>query len=94
MDITLLREAVTVASFLAFLGIVAYAVHPANRRRFDAAARMALDDEGPSPQSVVSPCLGRGQGEGGCASGRPSPQPSPKAEGANDGRGFENLRRQ
>jgi cytochrome c oxidase cbb3-type subunit IV len=44
MDINLLREAVTVASFAAFLGIVAYAVHPANRKRFDEAARLPVDD--------------------------------------------------
>lgn len=45
MDINLLREAVTVASFLAFIGIVAYAVHPANRKRFEEAARLPVDDE-------------------------------------------------
>ena len=44
MDINLLREIVTVASFCAFLGIVAYAVHPANRKRFDEAARLPVDD--------------------------------------------------
>ncbi len=50
MDINLLREAVTVLSFAAFLGIVAYAVHPGNRKRFEEAARLALDDDGPPPQ--------------------------------------------
>ena len=44
MDITMLREAVTVASFASFIGIVAYAVHPANRQRFDEAARSPVDD--------------------------------------------------
>ena len=44
MDINLLREAVTVASFASFIGIVAYAVHPANRQRFDEAARSPVDD--------------------------------------------------
>jgi cytochrome c oxidase cbb3-type subunit 4 len=44
MDINLLREAVTVLSFASFVGIVAYAVHPANRERFEEAARMPLDD--------------------------------------------------
>ena len=46
MDINLLREAVTVLSFVAFLGVVAYAVHPANRARFDDAARLPADEEG------------------------------------------------
>lgn len=47
MDINLLREAVTVASFASFLGIVAYAVHPANRKRFDEAARLPIEDVEP-----------------------------------------------
>ena len=42
--ITLLREAVTVASFATFLGIVAYAVYPGNKKRFDEAARLPLDE--------------------------------------------------
>jgi cbb3-type cytochrome oxidase subunit 3 len=46
MDINLLREAVTVLSFLAFVGIVVHAVHPRNRRRFDAAARLPPDEQG------------------------------------------------
>ena len=45
MDVNLLREAVTVLSFAGFLGIVAYAVKPGNRERFDEAARMPLEDE-------------------------------------------------
>ena len=45
MDINLLREAVTVLSFLAFLAIVVYAVHPGNRRRFEEAARIPTDDD-------------------------------------------------
>ena len=45
MDINLLREAVTVLSFLAFVAIVAYAVYPGNRRRFDEAARIPTDDD-------------------------------------------------
>ena len=47
MDINLLREAVTVLSFAAFLGIVAYAAWPANARRFEQAARVPLDDDKP-----------------------------------------------
>jgi cytochrome c oxidase cbb3-type subunit 4 len=45
VDINLIREAVTVAAFLAFLGVVFYAVHPANKKRFDEAARLPLDEE-------------------------------------------------
>ena len=46
MDINLLREAVTVLSFLGFLGIVAFAVSPKNRARFDQAARLPADEDG------------------------------------------------
>jgi cytochrome c oxidase cbb3-type subunit 4 len=45
MDIDLMREVVTVLSFLSFLGIVAYAVHPANRERFEKAAMSPLEDD-------------------------------------------------
>lgn len=55
MDINLLREAVTVLSFAAFLGIVAYAVHPRMRRHFEEAARVPLDDDGPSTQPSPQP---------------------------------------
>ena len=44
-DIDLAREAVTVVSFLVFLAIVAFAVHPRNRARFDEAARLPLEDD-------------------------------------------------
>ena len=46
MDINLLREAVTVISFTAFLGVVWFAVHPRNGKRFEEAARLPLDEEG------------------------------------------------
>ena len=46
MDINLLREATTVVSFAVFAGIVWFAVNPANRARFEDAARLPLDDEG------------------------------------------------
>ena len=46
MDINLLREALTVLSFAGFLGIVAFAVYPGNRERFDQAARLPADEEG------------------------------------------------
>ena len=45
MDITLIREAVTVVSFLAFVGVVWFAVHPDNKKRFEEAARLPLDEE-------------------------------------------------
>ncbi|HEX6634638.1 MAG TPA: cbb3-type cytochrome c oxidase subunit 3 [Usitatibacter sp.] len=45
MDIGLLREIVTVASFGCFLGIVAYALHPGNREKFERAALMPLEDD-------------------------------------------------
>jgi cytochrome c oxidase cbb3-type subunit 4 len=45
MDINLVREVVTVVTFLTFVGVIAYAVHPANKKRFDDAARLPLDEE-------------------------------------------------
>lgn len=45
MDITLLREAVTVLSFLSFVAIIAWAVHPGNREKFEQAALMPLEDD-------------------------------------------------
>ena len=47
MDINFLREAVTVASFAAFIGIVAFAVYPGNKKRFNEAASLPLADEEP-----------------------------------------------
>jgi cytochrome c oxidase cbb3-type subunit 4 len=46
MDVNLLREASTVVSFAVFVGVIWFAVHPGNRKRFDEAARVPLDDEG------------------------------------------------
>ena len=45
MDVMLLREVVTVVSFLAFAGVVAYALLPGNGARFEKAARIPLDDD-------------------------------------------------
>ena len=45
MDINLVREAVTVVSFITFVGIVWFAVHPGNKKRFEEAARLPLDEE-------------------------------------------------
>jgi cbb3-type cytochrome oxidase subunit 3 len=46
MDVTLLREAVTVVSFAVFMGIVWYAARPGNRTYFDRAAQLPPDEEG------------------------------------------------
>lgn len=45
MDINLVREAVTVVSFVSFLGIVAWAWSSANRGRFEEAARLPFDED-------------------------------------------------
>ena len=47
MDINLLREAMTVVSFAAFLGVLWFAAHPRNGKRFEQAARLPLDDDRP-----------------------------------------------
>ena len=44
MDINIVREAVTVVSFVIFVGIVLWAWSSANRERFAEAARLPLDD--------------------------------------------------
>ena len=46
MDMNLLREAVTVASFVVFLGIVWFALNPRNRKHFEEAARLPLEEDG------------------------------------------------
>jgi cytochrome c oxidase cbb3-type subunit IV len=46
MDVNLLREVVTVLSFAAFIGVVAYAMSPRNAKRFDEAARLPADEQG------------------------------------------------
>ncbi|MGZ5042503.1 MAG: cbb3-type cytochrome oxidase subunit 3 [Usitatibacter sp.] len=52
MDVTFMREAVTVLSFTAFVAILAYVLHPGNRKRFDDASRIVFDDDlQPSPQT-------------------------------------------
>lgn len=45
IDINLVREIVTVASFATFGGIVWWAVSPRNGQRFEEAARLPLEDE-------------------------------------------------
>ena len=46
MDVNILREAMTVVSFAAFVGIVWFAAHPRNGKRFDEAAKLPPDEEG------------------------------------------------
>ena len=46
LDVNLLREAITVVSFLVFIGIVVFAVHPRNRQRFARAAALPPDEHG------------------------------------------------
>ena len=45
MDVNLLRIVVTVVSFLVFIGIVVFAVHPGNRKRFEAAERLPFEGD-------------------------------------------------
>ena len=46
MDITVMREIVTVLSFATFIAIVAWAVAPANRERFEKAALAPFEEDG------------------------------------------------
>ena len=52
MDMNLVREIVTVLSFAAFVGVIAYAAHPRNRRRFDEAAQIPFDKDDPLPSPL------------------------------------------
>ena len=45
MDINDIRAALTVASFLAFVGIVVWAYSAGSKQRFDRAARSVLEEE-------------------------------------------------
>ena len=44
MDINTVRVLVTVVSFIAFLGVVWFAMHPGNKQRFEEAAQSPIDD--------------------------------------------------
>ena len=44
-DINLARIVVTVLSFVAFMAILAYAVSPRNRERFEKASRLPFDGD-------------------------------------------------
>ena len=46
MDVNILRELVTVASFATFIGVVWFAVNPRNGKRFEEAAALPPDEEG------------------------------------------------
>lgn len=45
MEINLLREAMTVVSFAAFVGVIVWAVHPRNKQGFEEAARLPFDED-------------------------------------------------
>ncbi|MFT4103512.1 MAG: cbb3-type cytochrome c oxidase subunit 3 [Burkholderiaceae bacterium] len=45
MDITTLRVATTVASLLAFIGVLIWAFAPRNARRFDEDAKLVFEPE-------------------------------------------------
>jgi cytochrome c oxidase cbb3-type subunit IV len=61
MDVNILREMVTVASFATFIGVVWFAVSPRNRKRFEEAARLPLEDEPGADPLPNPPPGGRGQ---------------------------------
>jgi cytochrome c oxidase cbb3-type subunit 4 len=45
LDMNFVRIAVTVVSFAVFVGIVLYAAHPKNRKRFEEAGKVPFDGE-------------------------------------------------
>jgi cytochrome c oxidase cbb3-type subunit 4 len=45
MDINFVRGVITALSLLAFVGIVAWAYHAGNKRRFDEAAKLPFADD-------------------------------------------------
>lgn len=48
MDMSVMRSIVTVLTLITFLGIVAWAYSGKRKQAFDAAARMALEDDEPT----------------------------------------------
>ncbi|MBC7622288.1 MAG: cbb3-type cytochrome c oxidase subunit 3 [Aeromicrobium sp.] len=55
MDLTTLRSAVTLLSFLVFVGIVYWALSAKNKARFDEAANLPfLDDDTELPTSSIT----------------------------------------
>jgi cbb3-type cytochrome oxidase subunit 3 len=53
MDVNIVREAVLLAGFAAFSGIVCWAYGPARKARFERAARAVFDDDERDAQSVA-----------------------------------------
>ena len=51
MDLNDFRAVVTVATFLTFIGIVAWAYSGRRKKEYEAAARMVLDDDRPIQQN-------------------------------------------
>ena len=45
MDIDTVRQVVTVVSFLAFLGVIWFALHPGNKERFEEAAQLPFEND-------------------------------------------------
>jgi cytochrome c oxidase cbb3-type subunit 4 len=65
MDLELARSIVTVAAFVAFIGIVVWAWSGARRERFEAAARLPLEDAEAEVNAVTSgPVRGCGEARG------------------------------
>ena len=52
MDINDIRAALTVASFLAFVGIVVWAYSGGSKQRFDRAARSVLEEDAADRERV------------------------------------------
>jgi cytochrome c oxidase cbb3-type subunit IV len=62
MDLELARSIVTVAAFITFLGIVVWAWSGARRARFEAAARLPLEDA-EAEANAITAGPGRESGE-------------------------------
>ncbi|MDH3286903.1 MAG: cbb3-type cytochrome c oxidase subunit 3 [Betaproteobacteria bacterium] len=66
IDMGLMRSLVTLAAFVTFIGIVVWAWSGARRKRFEAAARLPLEDaEAESNAGTAGSDLGRGESRGG-----------------------------
>jgi cytochrome c oxidase cbb3-type subunit IV len=55
MDINLIRTAVTVLSFIVFIGIVWWALSKSNKRRFEEAAMLPFADDEHTVPTKTSP---------------------------------------
>jgi cbb3-type cytochrome oxidase subunit 3 len=70
MDINLLRETMTIVSFVTFIGILRFAMHPSNKERFEEAAVEVLEDDDavtltPAPGLKNAGAAPTSQGRGG-----------------------------